>query len=185
MNQSRHPTFSVYSVISRQDSGEEWLSIGQAVPHRDGHGFDVILQALPLNPKLVLRDSALPESQTPDGHVAGGGVRSLKQQVDAFERTLIEHYLLEAGGKINAVMERLDIPRRTLSEKISRLGIDRLKLVQSTAANGAPQSPHDPVSSHAGHHETAANSNAHASPITSQPPAVKTASRPDQRSETR
>lgn len=184
MNEHRHPTLSVYSVISRQDNGEEWLSIGQAVPHRDGHGFDVILQALPLNPKLVLRDSALGEHQASDGHGTSAGVRSLKQQVDAFERTLIEHYLLEAGGKISAVMERLDVPRRTLSEKIARLGIDRLRLVQSLAAGAASERHHDSTSSPADRHDTTASdaSNPH---FPSQPPTIKGAPRSDQRSESR
>jgi two-component system C4-dicarboxylate transport response regulator DctD len=38
---------------------------------------------------------------------------------------LIERCLSETGGKISAVLERLKIPRRTLSEKMVRLGIDR------------------------------------------------------------
>jgi two-component system C4-dicarboxylate transport response regulator DctD len=50
---------------------------------------------------------------------------SLAEQVEAFERTLIERCLSETGGKISAVLERLKIPRRTLSEKMVRLGIDR------------------------------------------------------------
>jgi two-component system C4-dicarboxylate transport response regulator DctD len=50
---------------------------------------------------------------------------SLAQQVEAFERALIERCLAESGGRIATVLERLDIPRRTLSEKMARLGIDR------------------------------------------------------------
>ena len=33
--------------------------------------------------------------------------------------------LAEAGGSVAAVMEQLDVPRRTLSEKMTRFGIDR------------------------------------------------------------
>jgi two-component system, NtrC family, C4-dicarboxylate transport response regulator DctD len=51
--------------------------------------------------------------------------RPLAEQVDAFERAVIERSLTEAGGRINAVMERLAIPRRTLSEKMARFGLDR------------------------------------------------------------
>lgn len=156
MNDSRHSTLCVYSVISRQDSGEEWLSIGQAVPHQDGRGFDVILRALPLNSKLVLRDSVPAEQQPSEDHSAVGGARSLKEHVDAFERTLIEHHLLETGGKISAVMERLDVPRRTLSEKIARLGINRLRLIHR-ATNDSPQSPENPTASDADRHATATN----------------------------
>ena len=50
---------------------------------------------------------------------------SLSDQVEAFERTLIERCLAEEGGSIAEVMKRLDIPRRTLTEKMTRLGIDR------------------------------------------------------------
>jgi two-component system C4-dicarboxylate transport response regulator DctD len=55
--------------------------------------------------------------------------RSLAEQVEAFERAVIERALSESGGKINTVMERLDIPRRTLSEKMTRLGLDRERFV--------------------------------------------------------
>jgi two-component system, NtrC family, C4-dicarboxylate transport response regulator DctD len=55
---------------------------------------------------------------------------SLAAQVEAFERTVIERALTESGGKINAVMEQLDIPRRTLSEKMTRLGLDRERFLE-------------------------------------------------------
>jgi two-component system, NtrC family, C4-dicarboxylate transport response regulator DctD len=57
--------------------------------------------------------------------------RSLAEQVEAFERALIERCLLETGGKISAVIERLDIPRRTLSEKMARLGLDRRRFLET------------------------------------------------------
>jgi two-component system C4-dicarboxylate transport response regulator DctD len=55
--------------------------------------------------------------------------RSLADQVEAFERTIIERCLLEHEGRINSVMEELNIPRRTLSEKMTRFGLDRRKFV--------------------------------------------------------
>jgi len=60
---------------------------------------------------------------------------SLAQQVEAFERAVIERCLEESGGKISAVMERLDIPRRTLSEKMARLGLDRRRFVERARPN--------------------------------------------------
>jgi two-component system C4-dicarboxylate transport response regulator DctD len=51
--------------------------------------------------------------------------KSLAEQVEAYERSLIERALVEAGGSVAAVMEQLDVPRRTLSEKMARFGIDR------------------------------------------------------------
>jgi two-component system C4-dicarboxylate transport response regulator DctD len=50
---------------------------------------------------------------------------SLSDQVEAYERAVIERCLAEEGGSIAEVMKRLDIPRRTLTEKMARLGIDR------------------------------------------------------------
>jgi two-component system, NtrC family, C4-dicarboxylate transport response regulator DctD len=55
---------------------------------------------------------------------------SLAQQVESFERTVIERCLAETGGRIAAVMERLDVPRRTLSEKMARLGLDRRRFAE-------------------------------------------------------
>jgi len=65
--------------------------------------------------------------------------RSLAEQVEEFERTLIERSLTEAGGKISAVMEQLDIPRRTLNEKMSRLGLDRQRFVGTDRPNSADE----------------------------------------------
>ena len=62
---------------------------------------------------------------------------SLAQQVEAFERAVIERCLEETGGKISAVMERLDIPRRTLSEKMARLGLERRRFADSAGPNVA------------------------------------------------
>ncbi len=79
---------------------------------------------------LGLPGPLLPQQQ-PD---AGGERLSLAQQVEAFERALIERCLTETGGRISAVIERLNIPRRTLSEKMARLGIDRQRF--RTAPDG-------------------------------------------------
>jgi len=62
---------------------------------------------------------------------------SLAAQVEAFERTVIERALTESGGKINTVMEQLDIPRRTLSEKMTRLGLDRERFLDGDRPKSA------------------------------------------------
>lgn len=49
----------------------------------------------------------------------------LAQQVEAFEKRVIERALADAGGRIVDVMNTLVLPRRTLNEKMSRLGIVR------------------------------------------------------------
>jgi two-component system C4-dicarboxylate transport response regulator DctD len=65
---------------------------------------------------------------------------SLAEQVEAFERALIERCLTETGGRINAVLDRLKIPRRTLSEKMVRLGIDRQRFKTSDGPIAAEDS---------------------------------------------
>jgi hypothetical protein len=57
------PAFRVYSVIPREGKDDYWLNIGLAFPHNDGKGFNVMLQALPLNAKLVLREAAEEEKE--------------------------------------------------------------------------------------------------------------------------
>ena len=133
----------VYSAIARRESGEDWLNIGLAIPHHDGDGFDIVLQALPLSPKLVVRKGS-GEVRAAEARDTGKSVRdrlagrppTLKQQVEAFERTLIEQCLLGSGGKVSVAMELLHIPRRTLSEKMARLGIDRRLLINGASSAG-------------------------------------------------
>jgi hypothetical protein len=45
----------VYSVLERKDEDPFWLNLGLAFPHKDGHGFNILLNALPLDGKLVVR----------------------------------------------------------------------------------------------------------------------------------
>ncbi len=66
----------------------------------------------------------------PDAAESDNGLRSLAEQVDAFERSVIERCLADAGGRLTAVMERLNIPRRTLSEKMTRYGLDRRRFTE-------------------------------------------------------
>ena len=54
----------------------------------------------------------------------------LSEQVDAFEKRLIEQALERCKGDIKAVMGLLDIPRRTLNEKMARHGIDRERYLE-------------------------------------------------------
>ena len=134
MSKSNGASFRVYSCLPGQDASGELLNIGLAFPHEDGKGLDVVLQALPLTPRLVLREPDEAEQATADRpdlqpHREAGRSPSLKQQVDAFERALLERCLTESGGSISTVMQRLDVPRRTLSDKMERLGLDRRQFI--------------------------------------------------------
>jgi predicted acetyltransferase len=135
----------VYSVISDEGGRDVWVEIGSATPHHEGEGFDLTLRALPLASRLVLRerveddsrDETREESQknTQDeslersqGDPKRIGALSLASQMKEFERAAIQRCLLETGGNIGAALKRLKIPRRTLNEKMVRLGIDRRSL---------------------------------------------------------
>jgi hypothetical protein len=52
------PTHRAYSVIRREGQDDYWLNIGLVFPHKDGDGFNLILQALPLDGKIVCREIA-------------------------------------------------------------------------------------------------------------------------------
>ncbi len=51
--------------------------------------------------------------------------RSLPQQVDCFEKSLLEHALVSFGGSIKEVMASLDIPRKTLYDKMRKYGLNK------------------------------------------------------------
>ncbi len=74
-----------------------------------------------------------------DGAMPAGGeapARTLAEVLEETERRLIERCLAETGGNIAAAMERLGLPRRTLNEKMARLGIDRAAFVESGRDGG-------------------------------------------------
>ena len=73
------PTHRVYTVINREGQDDYWLNIGLAFPHKDGNGFNIVLQALPLDGKIVCReitedDRSEPE-QSRDRSRGGQGAR--------------------------------------------------------------------------------------------------------------
>ena len=55
-NEPKQPTHRVYSVIRREGQDDFWLNLGLAFPHKDGKGFNLMLQALPIDGKLVCRE---------------------------------------------------------------------------------------------------------------------------------
>ena len=58
---AQQPSHQAYTVIKREGQDDYWLNIGAAFMHQDGDGFNVMLQALTLNGKIVLRP---PKTQT-------------------------------------------------------------------------------------------------------------------------
>ena len=49
------PTHRAYTVIKREGKDDYWLNIGVCFPHEDNDGFNLLLQAMPLDGKIVLR----------------------------------------------------------------------------------------------------------------------------------
>lgn len=143
MTEYAKPAFRVYSPVPGAQSGEEFLNIGLAIPHQDGLGYDVMLQALPINPRIILRDAggrSAEVGQRDSAHPVVDKHLSLREQLDTYERMIIEQCLIEAAGKLSEVMQRLNIPRRTLSEKMTRLGIVRSQFTKQPLPPFAPQS---------------------------------------------
>ena len=55
-DQPKQPTHRAYSVIRREGQDDFWLNVGLAFPHKDGKGFNIMLQAFPLDGKIVCRE---------------------------------------------------------------------------------------------------------------------------------
>jgi hypothetical protein len=51
----RQPTHRAYSVIRREGQDDFWLNVGLVFPHKDDGGFNIMLQAFPLDGKIVCR----------------------------------------------------------------------------------------------------------------------------------
>jgi hypothetical protein len=63
--QPNTPTHRAYSVIKRDGQDDYWLNLGLVFPHKDGSGFNIILQALPLDGKIVGREIAEDDAAEP------------------------------------------------------------------------------------------------------------------------
>jgi hypothetical protein len=65
---NQQPSHRAYTVIKREGQDDFWLAIGAAFMHQDGDGFNVVLQALPIDGKIVLRQPKdEPADQQPQG----------------------------------------------------------------------------------------------------------------------
>ena len=65
------PTYFAYAVTEREDNGgaenrDFWTKIGAAWRHKDGKGFTVSLEAMPLNARLLLRQPEEQEEKKPE-----------------------------------------------------------------------------------------------------------------------
>jgi hypothetical protein len=51
----KKPAFIAYSVRERKDKKARFTEIGVAFPHKDGKGFDILYDAVPLSGRITLR----------------------------------------------------------------------------------------------------------------------------------
>ena len=83
-DQPRQPTHRAYSVIRREGQDDFWLNLGLVFPHKDGSGFNIMLQALPLDGKIVCRElnegdeAEEHQAQTTPHRLPAGGRRSAR-----------------------------------------------------------------------------------------------------------
>lgn len=55
MSKAPEMTHRAFTVIKREGQDDYWLPVGAAFEHADGKGYNVVLQALPIDGKIVLR----------------------------------------------------------------------------------------------------------------------------------
>jgi len=59
-----HTAYMVRDYVAANGQAEaNWSKIGVAFAHRDGMGFDVVLDASPVNGRVVLRSNELAEAK--------------------------------------------------------------------------------------------------------------------------
>ena len=66
------PAYRAYTVIKRDGKEDFWLNLGVAFEHEDHEGYNLLLQALPLDGKIVLRTyKEEEEEEKPKGKFQG------------------------------------------------------------------------------------------------------------------
>lgn len=70
---TQQPNYRAYTVIKREGADDFWLPIGAAFMHQDGDGYNIVLQALPIDGKIVLRAPKGEEPTTETGPRAVAG----------------------------------------------------------------------------------------------------------------
>ena len=72
---NHQPAYRAYTVIKRDGQDDFWLAIGAAFGHQDGDGYNIVLQALPIDGKIVLR---LPKDDQTDQQAQGRTAETTK-----------------------------------------------------------------------------------------------------------
>ncbi len=51
----KKPSHTAYSIRERGDKDAKWTEIGVAFPHKDGKGFDILCDVVPLSGRITIR----------------------------------------------------------------------------------------------------------------------------------
>lgn len=71
MSTSNKPSHRIYAVTKRNSGESDWTEVGAAWPHKDGKGFSLKLEYLPLNGgELSLRIPSVKKTETTEGGAA-------------------------------------------------------------------------------------------------------------------
>jgi hypothetical protein len=52
---TKKPSHTAYSIREREGKDSKWTEIGVAFPHKDGKGFDILCDVLPLSGRISIR----------------------------------------------------------------------------------------------------------------------------------
>jgi hypothetical protein len=81
---AQQPNYTAYTVVKRNGQDDFWIAIGGAWMHQDGDGYNVVLQALPIDGKIVLRLPKAPDER-PD--TTESAKRSIREENDRRKAT--------------------------------------------------------------------------------------------------
>lgn len=66
MTQTEQPNLFAFAVEDAPRGKKSyWTRIGRLFPHKDGKGFDLVLNALPINGRIVIRQDEKEEEAAP------------------------------------------------------------------------------------------------------------------------
>ena len=52
---TRKPSHTAYSIRERDGKESKWTEIGVAFPHKDGKGYDILFDVVPLSGRVTIR----------------------------------------------------------------------------------------------------------------------------------
>ncbi len=52
---TKKPSHIAYSIRQREGKESKWTEIGVAFPHKDGKGYDILFDVVPLSGRLTIR----------------------------------------------------------------------------------------------------------------------------------